>query len=141
MVYDGVTHVLKQIIDHPARALEVADFDGDGTLDVLVGRTDGRIDVLDGKTLAIKHSVVSYSSSAINVVRLEDLDGDGTEEWLVGSGSDLTALDGTTRRLKWRSVGLANNVGFRNHLAVKDVDGDGRKDVYFGSDLTLHHYE
>lgn len=141
VVYDGVTHVLKQIIDHPARALEMADVDGDAILDVLVGRTDGRIDVFDGKTLAVKQFVVSYSSSAINVVRLSDLDGDGAAEWLIGSGSDLTVLDGVNRKLKWRSTGLANNVGYRNHLAVKDVDGDARKDVFFGSDLVLHHYE
>jgi len=141
LVYDGITHDLKRIITHPSRAVEVADIDGDGNIEVLVGRNDGLIDVFDGKSFAIKQSVDSYSSAAIDALRLADLDGDGVADWLIGSGGIMTVLDGQNQRLKWRSANLSSNLGFRNHLAVKDVDGNGRKDIFIGSSLGLYHYE
>jgi len=141
LVYDGLTHDLKRIITHPSRTVEIADIDGDGNLEVLVGRNDGLIDVFDGKTFTVKQSVDSYASAAVDALRLADLNGDGVAEWLIGTAGTMTVLDGQNQRLKWRSANLASNLGYRNHIAVKDVDGDGRKDIFIGSSLGLFHYE
>jgi len=139
IVFDGVTHTQKLMIDSPARAIEVADVDGDGFLEILVGRKDGKIDVYDGVTFAIKKTVFSCSATSIDALRVVDLDGDGTNEWLVASDGVLSVLDG--QGLKWRSSYLGANLGRNNSIAVKDVDGDGRQDVFIGTDPVLYQFE
>lgn len=140
VVYDGVTHDLKLLIQHPARALEVADIDGDGGMELLVGRTDGRVDVFAGSGLTQKRTVNTYRMTSVDALRLADLDADGKVEWLVASGGTLTVL-GDTGALRWRSGDLAENLGLYNHIGIKDSDGDGRKEIYIGSQVSLYQFE
>jgi hypothetical protein len=139
VVFDGVTHVLKLMIDSPARAIEVADVDGDGFLEILVGRYDGKIDVYDGVTFAIKKTVPTFGMYPIDALRVADLDGNGTKEWLIASYGVLSILD--EQGLKWRSSNLGSSLGKNNSIAVKDVDGDGRQDIFIGSDQVLYQFE
>jgi|GEM_PF-1601299 len=147
IVYDGVTHVQKQLIATPARALEVADVDGDGFPEVLVGRNDGYIDVYDGVTFAIKKTVFTFSTSTVDALRIADLRGDGNLEWLITSNPSFPASNGVLSildsqgGLKWRSSPLGYNLGKNNNIAVKDVNGNGRKDIFIGSDQVLYQFE
>lgn len=140
IVYDGVTHIQKQLIATPARALEVADVDGDGHLEVLVGRNDGYIDVYDGVTFAVKKSVFTYGTTSLDALRIADLKGDGSLEWLMASNGVLSILD-AQGGLKWRSSSLGYNLGKGNNIAVKDVNGNGSKDIFIGSDTVLYQFE
>lgn len=139
IVYDGVTHAQKLMVESPARAIDVADVDNDGNLEILVGRTDGLIDVLDGVSFAIKETVSTYSVSAVDALKVADLDGNGSGEWLVAGGGILTVLDGQS--LYWRSDYLGQNLGDANSIAVKDLGHDGRTDIFIGSDTVLYHFE
>lgn len=120
--------------------MEVADIDADGTSELLVGRTDGRIDVFDGKSFTLKKSVGTFSTVPVDALRLADLDADGNTEWLLASGGVLTVLD-AAGGLKWRSGDLSASLGLYNHIGVKDCDGDGRKEIYVGSLLALYQFE
>lgn len=140
IVYDGVTHVQKKLITTPARALEVADVDGDGLLEVLVGRNNASIDVYDGVTFAIKKTVSAYGTTAVDALRIADLKGDGNLEWVVASNGVLSILD-AQGGLKWRSGSLGSNLGRSNSMAVKDVNGNGRQDIFIGSDQVLYQFE
>ncbi|KAB0663975.1 hypothetical protein F6V25_14265 [Oryzomonas japonica] len=140
IVYDGVTHVQKQLIATAARAVEVADVDGDGRLEVLVGRNDGYIDVYDGVTFAVKKSVFTYGTAAVDALRIADLKGDGSLEWLMASNGVFSILD-AQGGLKWRSSPLGYNLGKGNNIAVKDVNGNGSKDIFIGSDMMLYQFE
>ncbi|GFE61942.1 FG-GAP-like repeat-containing protein [Geobacter sp. AOG2] len=140
IVYDGVTHVQKKLITTPARALEVADVDGDGFPEVLVGRDKGYIDVYDGVTFAVKKVVFTYGTTSIDALRIADLKGDGNQEWLVASNGVLSILD-AQGGLKWRSSSLGTNLGKNNSIAVKDVNGNGRQDIFIGSDPVLYQFE
>jgi len=139
IVFDGLNHTLKLMIDSPARAIEVDDYDGDGFLEILAGRNDGRIDVYDGVTFAIKNTVSIFGNTPVDALKVADLDGDGTKEWLVASNGVLSILDGGG--LKWRSSNLGTNLGKNNNIAVRDVDGDGRQDVFIGTDPVLYQFE
>jgi K319-like protein/VCBS repeat protein len=141
LVYDGVNHDLKLMIEHKSRALDIADIDGDGMREILAGRDDGRIDVFDGKSFALKKTVSSFGTSPVDALRVADLDGNGTGEWLVASGGALTILEGQGQGLKWRSRYLSGNLGAYSHIAVRDTDGDGRKEIVLGSDLALYQFE
>ena len=140
IVYDGTSHDLKLLVQHASRAMEVADIDADGTSELLVGRTDGRIDVFDGKSFTLKKSVGTFSTVPVDALRLADLDADGNTEWLLASGGVLTVLD-AAGGLKWRSGDLSASLGLYNHIGVKDCDGDGRKEIYVGSLLALYQFE
>ena len=139
MVFDGVTHVLKLMIDTPAQAIEIADVDGDGFPEMLIARNDGSIDVYDGVTFAIKKTASTFGSTPINALRVADLDGDGTKEWLVASDGVLSIVDG--QGLKWRSSYLGYNLGKNNSIAVKDVNSNGRQDIFIGADPVFYQFD
>lgn len=139
VIFDGGNHTLKLMIESPARALEVADIDGDGGSEVLVGRTDGKIDVFDGSSYILKKTVSTFGTAAVDALRVEDLDGDGSSEWLIASGGVLSVLE--AEQLQWRSGNLGSNLGLGNHLEVKDTDGDGRKEIFIGSDIALFQFK
>ena len=140
VVFDGVNHDLKLLLEHPARALAVADVDGDGDPELLAGRTDGKIDVFSGTSFALKKSVPTFGKSSVDALRITDLDGDGAREWLLASGGFLTVLEGAGQGLKWRSQDLSGDLGMYNHLEVKDTDGDGLPEVFVGADLALYQF-
>lgn len=139
IVYDGVTHALKQKFDAPARALEVVDPGGGAIPEVLIGRDDGYIDVYDGATFAVKRSVFTYANTPIDALRVVDLNGDGSKQWVITSGGVLTILD-AGGGLLWRSGNLGTNLGKGNNLGIKDVDGDGRQDIFVGADPALYQF-
>lgn len=139
IVFDGVTHVLKLMIESPARALEVTDVDEDGFLEILVGRKDGKIDVHDGVTFAIKQTAITFCTTPIDALKVEDLDGNGTKEWIVASNGILSILEG--QGLKWRSSNLGSILGKNNSIAIKDVDGNGRQNIFIGTHPVLYQFE
>lgn len=139
IVFDGVTHALKLMIESPARSLEVADLDGDGALEILVGRSDGRIDVYDGVTFTIKKTISSFSTTPVDALRIADLDGNGTKEIITASNGIMSIQD--DQGLVWRSRNLGFNLGRNNSIAIKDVNGNGRQDIFIGSDTDVYQYE
>lgn len=139
IVIDGVTHIQKLMIESPARAIEISDIDSDGFLEILVGRNDGTIDVYDGVTFAIKKNIFSFGKTAIDALKVADLDGSGSKELLIASNGVLSILDG--QGLKWRSAYLGTTLGKNNSIAVRDVNGNGRQDIFIGADPAFYQFE
>ncbi len=137
VVYDGVTYILKFHGNQSAVAVEVAN----GNKEILVGREDGKIDVVDGTTFAVKKTVSTSSNSKIDALKAVDLTGDGAPEWLIAHGGILEILQGNTQTLKWTSPKLSTNLGLFNHLPVVDTDGDGLMELIVGDNTGLYHFE
>jgi hypothetical protein len=127
----------------------VSDVNRDGFLDVVTADLSGWVHVLDGRNgrdlpgwprpvQVIPGQTVAVESSPT----VSDLDKDGKKEIIVGAGSlerrgqqggvVVFRADGSVR---WRvkTMTVQNQSGVVGTPAVGDVNGDGRREVVFGS--------
>jgi hypothetical protein len=114
--------------------IAAADLDGDGRDEVVVGRQDGKVTVLDftGKEKWSRALEFYRRPPYVNVVRTGDLDGDGRAEVIVGGENwRFYAFSGDGRELwNYESVHPSRSG------AVADLDGDGKAEVLCGT----HYY-
>lgn len=112
--------------------IAVADLDGDGTLDCVVGTVEGAVRALSGST---GNPIWEFRTGApIGWCRaaLGDLDGDGVPDCVIGSNDTcLYALSGKDGRLLWR---FQTAGAIEGSAALADLDGDGTPDAVTGSD-------
>lgn len=138
-VYDGVTHVLRALLETSGRSLCAGDIDNDGVTELLVGVQDKGVDIYDGRSLTVEKHLSGFNSKRVDALRVVDLDGTGEKELvLVGSGY-LSIISG--ENLLWQKAIFDPNLGKNNHLGVKDLDGNGRMDFVIGSDYGMYHFE
>jgi hypothetical protein len=137
-VLDAVSKAEEDAIypSHDVGALEVADVEGDGPLEVLYGDGQwGSIHVLAGATLAEKWAVANPEHGVGNIV-VGDTDADGVRELVWGAGfsssgpDHLYVADSLTHEREWESLDF--NGPFYG-LAHGDVDGNGEPDFVFTS--------
>jgi hypothetical protein len=122
----------------------IGDVNGDGSNDVVVGGQDGRVYAWDADGKALPGWPAAAIAAVASSPAIGDLDNDGRNEVVVGAGSlDVANQQGglmiinsngalrcsfkTSLKPDLRSTAVFNAP------AIGDVDGDGRKDVVFGS--------
>ncbi|HMF43083.1 MAG TPA: VCBS repeat-containing protein, partial [Polyangia bacterium] len=127
-------------------ALAVADFDGNGSLDVAVGNhVSGTVGVLLNKgdgTLAPMTSTMVDVVESHGAIAAADLNGDHHVDLVVSSGGPAADTSGFINILLNNGDGtfrapspyLAFSLNESRAVAVADVNGDGAPDLAVGSD-------
>jgi len=149
-VYDAASHDLewkrtgKMVRD--AHGILIADLEGDGATEIVVGtgyKTDQGWGTLyiwagDGGSDVPLRTYGPYDSR-LRGIAMADLDGDGENELVFGSGVNLgdiegqgylRVLDAATGELEWESEDLG---GDAEGVVVRDTDLDERPNIVVGS--------
>ncbi len=169
--YELVKRILQPLPDRSAGALgslQPWDLDGDGTDEFLLAGSDGRvylIEVPDGDVTKISPSdyyVLGQYPREIRGATIGDFDGDGNADLIIagsynrrifrveysGSGAltdstsyewstifhDSTTVAGFLTPLRYYYVSFPQDrEALRDHQTLQDMDGDGRREVVFGT--------
>jgi outer membrane protein assembly factor BamB len=124
----------------------VADLTGDGSLEVVVGRSGDQVTAYSaaGATLWTRNP---FGAGEVRTLAVEDLEQDGRLEVIVGR-----AGNGSTRQVNVLQADGAQRAGwparrdgepgfgwgmYNENIAVADMDGDGRKEIFAPTDT---HY-
>ncbi len=107
----------------------IADLDGDGKAEVLVGATDGKLHFFNFK--GEESWSVTTKSWIVGGTAVADLYGDGQKEVVFGSYDRNLYCVGANGRLKWK-YGVDDWVG--SSPVIGDIEGDGVPDILFVSD-------
>jgi len=152
-VFDGASHaqIWQSANIGEGEALCVADSDGDGVKEIIVGgmyyyscTRNGHVYVFDGSTFAQQWKSAEINS--VDSIVVADTDDDGQQEIIVGnrvtdcaSSSEeggfyypgyLYVFDGTNFNQEWQSAEIGAPYG--NCLIIDDVDNDGVKEIIAG---------
>ena len=141
-VYDGITHYLEwessAISD--ATAFDIADLDLDGTKELLVGRMDGSILILEAGTFTTIDELLASGNDAITGLRVGNVDDDMAPEVLVAS-TTIRMLNWPEKEVVWESPLYGGGLGQRDALHIADVDDDGYMDVLAAGPYGLVQFE
>ncbi|MHA1683372.1 MAG: FG-GAP-like repeat-containing protein [Promethearchaeota archaeon] len=113
----------------------VADVDGDGNVEIVVGAATNNVHCLNGLNGTEKW-IFSTGGSVRSSPMLYDIDGDGVMEIFFGSvDNKFYCISGTDGSEIWNFVADGE---VSCTPAIGDVEGDGDFEVFFGTSTTLY---
>jgi uncharacterized repeat protein (TIGR01451 family) len=143
-VVDGTTHVFNSLGPQQVSALELADRDGNGVAEIVVGTSAGAIRVIN--TAGVVVQTIGTYANAIQGLRVVDLTGDGSLDYVFSVDDAVRVRDGATGTELWNSGRLRWDfspvVGAYDSIHVADIDGDERMEIMVNiGTLGLRVYE
>jgi hypothetical protein len=112
--------------------IDVADIDGDGKAETVIGTYNKGLIVLDSKG-AEKWRY--DTGKLVSSILVDDINGDGKKEVIVGSSPKVIALD-SAGGLVWTWTGNTDRTIYS--LSASDVNGDGGKEIALGTYKFIH---
>jgi uncharacterized repeat protein (TIGR01451 family) len=131
LILDAATHALDDLGAFDATALDLADLDGDGVDDIIIGDILGRVRRVSPSGAV---SSLFLAPDGVAAVRATDVSGDGTPDLVLAVANVLSVRDGAGGGELWNSGPLRRAsaptwVAALDSLVVADVDADDRQEI------------
>lgn len=130
---EGLRETAQVGLNAGVKALVAADLDGDGTIEVAVATTDGRLSVLHGETLGLTWRTHEERYGKIEALAVANVDQDPPLEVVLLADDRMVIYDGLTRFKEWTSPQTIR----ATDMAVGDVDGDGEVELVLSSGVIM----
>ena len=137
-VFDGNGPLQLVTGDLDLSALEVADVDGRGGIETIVGTTTGRILVVDSSGSTVD---LGAFGGRIDGLAVHDMNGDAVEDLIFAVGGELRIVNGTDRELLWTSGFVAADAGRSDSIRAGDFDADGQPEILLNAVVGVSLYE
>lgn len=141
-VYDGLTRVREGAsADLDVTALELADLNGDGIREIIVGSTGGALRTIDPDSGQIVHTIANYGDQ-INGLAVSDVNFDLAPDYIFARAGRLYIQDGNAPASSlWVSDSIAPNLGLNDSLMAADLDLDNRLEIAVNTGSGLQVFE
>jgi len=115
-----------------------ADLDGDGLVEIVVARGDGRVCCVND-TGGVEWCVALPDTNFFSTPAIADIDEDGFLDVIFAAGSKLYGLNRNGAQVQYFPMETNSTVGLQSSPVIGDIDGDGHLDILIGSpdDLVL----
>lgn len=134
IVIDGLTHQQWETTETFFSAIDLYDFNNDGTKDIVGATTNGTIGIIDGQTHGISWLDLDLGAP-IDGIRLADIFGDADPEFIFTMEGTVFFSNLNFNMLQ--SVSLGETAGKFDALVISDYDNNGRKEIFAGSDYQV----
>ncbi|RQO78027.1 hypothetical protein DBR40_08720 [Pedobacter sp. KBW01] len=126
--------------DSAVSSIAIKDFDGDGTPDFLVAKSDSLYILLHGRDKVLSKSSFTQKinlvigKQVINMV-VDDIDGDGSPDILFGTGLSIVFLRNTSTlgNVSFSTTAFESLNSSYSGMFLRDIDMDGRPDLISGT--------
>lgn len=134
-VFDGITHQMTQTTANNYSSFDISDMNNDGINDIVAGKQNGEIEIINGSNLQVI-STVQASSENIEGILVQSIDLDTVPEIIFGSDGRLNFINNQGTISSTQQYG--SFVGTDNAIKIIDINNDNIKEIFFGSSVAVH---
>lgn len=134
-VIDGMTHQMTQTNNFEYGAFDIADMNNDGLNDIIAGKYNGTIEMINGTNLQT-FSSFQASTEKIEGILVQSIDQDTVPEIIFGSDGRINFINNQGNISSTQQFG--SYVGTDNAIKIIDINNDNVKELFFGSSVAVH---
>lgn len=127
---DGVDLSLQETVESDYTSVQLYDWNNDGIMEIIAGKSTGFLEIIDGSTLSLLESY-PMPTGDFGVILFEDIYGDQEDEIITTIGNRLYFIFQDGQYVA--SQPISSHLGHFDALEVTDFDNDGVPNIVLGT--------